>query len=99
MLPRRYFIIAVRATPGYVQNNFLRMRKMKECFGIHFGFFFEDHIGDAQAIRKCYECEDFEKCYKVALIQSLKSLKMEIRQGVRNLRNSMGGSHSEFPFG
>jgi hypothetical protein len=35
----------------------------------------------------------------MAMIQCLKSLKLEIRQGVRNLRNSMGGSHSEFPFG
>jgi len=33
------------------------------------------------------------------LIQSLKGLRMEIRQGVLNLRNSLGGSHSEFPFG
>ena len=72
---------------------------MKSCFGTHFGFFFEDHIVDEQAMKKCYECEDFEKCFKMSLIQSLKGLKMEIRQGVRNLRNSMGGSHSEFPFG
>ena len=72
---------------------------MKECFGMHFGFFFEDHIGEEEVRAKCYSCEDFDKCYKVALIQTLKSLKFEIRQGVRNLRNSLGGSHSEFPFG
>lgn len=72
---------------------------MKECFGTRFGFFFEDYITDDQAVKKCYECEDFDKCFKIALIQNLKSLKLEIRSGVRNLRNSMGGSHSEFPFG
>jgi len=72
---------------------------MKECFGTRFGFFFEDRIDQDEVREKCYNCEDFEKCYKVALIQNLKSLKLEIRQGVRNLRNSIGGSHSEFPFG
>ena len=72
---------------------------MKEYFGVNFGFFFEDNIADEAERRKCYECEDFEKCFKVSLIQCLKSLKLEIRRGVRNLRNSLGGSHSEFPFG
>ena len=72
---------------------------MKECFGTQFGFFFEDRIDDNQVREKCYECEDFDKCFKLALIKSLKGLRLEIRHGVRNLRNSMGGSHSEFPFG
>jgi hypothetical protein len=72
---------------------------MKECFGLNFGYFFEDRPGDEELRKKCYECEDYDKCYKLTMIQCLKSLKLEIRQGVRNLRNSMGGSHSEFPFG
>ena len=72
---------------------------MKECFGVNFGFFFEDQVSDPTQLQKCYECEDFEKCFKVALIQNIRSLKYEIRRGVRNLRNSLGGSHSEFPFG
>ncbi|HPB32731.1 MAG TPA: hypothetical protein PLB62_14870 [Candidatus Sumerlaeota bacterium] len=72
---------------------------MKECFGISFGFFFEDHPAQDEVREKCYSCEDFEKCFKVSLIQNMKALKLEIRSGVRNLRNSMGGSHSEFPFG
>ena len=72
---------------------------MKECFGMRFGFFFEEHINEEEVRKKCYSCEDFDKCYKMAMIQCLKGLKLEIRQGVRNLRNSLGGSHSEFPLG
>lgn len=72
---------------------------MKECFGRNFGFFFEDRTTDPEKIKQCYECEDFDRCYKIAQIQNIRSLKLEIRQGVRNLRNSLGGSHSEFPFG
>ena len=44
-------------------------------------------------------CEDFDKCFKVALVRNLQALKLEIRKSVRGIRNSIGGSHSEFPFG
>lgn len=72
---------------------------MKECFGVNFGFLWEDRVQSADEHKKCYECEDFEKCFKVALIRSLQAIKLEIRHGVRGIRNSLGGSHSEFPFG
>jgi hypothetical protein len=71
---------------------------MKDCFGMNFGFFFGDKT-DYEKRKICYGCKDFDMCFKIALVQNINSLKLEIRQGVRNLRNSLGGSHSEFPFG
>ena len=72
---------------------------MKDCFGIHFGFMFEDKVTQKEDRSKCYNCDDFDKCFKIALIRSLEGIKVEIRNGVRGLRNSLGGSHKEFPFG
>lgn len=72
---------------------------MKDCFGVHLGWFGEDNFSDVESRRKCYECEDYEACWKMMTIRSLNGLKLEIRSGVRGLRNSLGGSHSEFPFG
>ncbi len=72
---------------------------MKECFGVRFGHFFEDKVSDYEERSQCYQCEDFEKCYKFSLIKALYGLRMEMRNGVRGIRNSLGGSHSEFPFG
>ena len=72
---------------------------MKECFGLHFGFIGGDTVIPEDEREKCYKCEDFDRCYKVAMVRSLNNLKIEIRTGVRKLRNSMGGSHKEYPFG
>jgi hypothetical protein len=72
---------------------------MRECFGVHFGYFMEDKVSSYDERKQCYECEDFDKCYKISLIRSLQALKVEIRTGVRGLRNSLGGSHSDFPLG
>jgi hypothetical protein len=33
------------------------------------------------------------------LVRTINGLRLEMRAGVRGLRNSLGGSHSEFPFG
>jgi len=72
---------------------------MKECFGTHLGWFGEDNFSDVQARLKCYECEDYDACWKMMLVRMVNSLRLEMRSGVRGLRNSLGGSHSEFPFG
>jgi hypothetical protein len=59
----------------------------------------EDKVSGDDERRRCYDCEDFEKCYKMSLIKAIYALKVEIRSGVRGLRNSLGGSHSDFPLG
>jgi hypothetical protein len=72
---------------------------MKDCFGVHLGWFGEDNFSNVADRQRCYECSDFEACYKMMTIRVLNGLRLEIRSGVRGLRNSLGGSHSEFPFG
>jgi len=72
---------------------------MKDCFGIHLGWLGDDNYSDVESRRKCYECDEFEPCWKMAIIRSINGLRLEMRSGVRGLRNSLGGSHSEFPFG
>jgi hypothetical protein len=72
---------------------------MKDCFGVHLGWFGEDNFSDIAARRKCFECEDYDACCKMMLVRSINGLRLEMRSGVRGLRNSLGGSHSEFPFG
>ena len=72
---------------------------MKECFGLSFGFLWEDRVQSEDEREKCYRCDDFERCFKIALVRSLKALRLEMHKGVRGIRNSLGGSHSEHPFG
>jgi len=72
---------------------------MKECFGVHLGWFGEDGFSDVAARQRCYQCEDYDACWKMMVIRMINSLRLEVRSGVRGLRNSLGGSHSEFPFG
>jgi hypothetical protein len=72
---------------------------MRECFGIQFGYFMEDKVSTFEERKRCYNCEDFDKCFKISLIKALYSLKVEMRTGVRGIRNSLGGSHSDFPLG
>jgi len=71
---------------------------MKECFGISFGFFEQGMSGKYEERKKCYDCPDYDKCFEMSLIQAIYSVKLEIRAGVRGVRNSLGGSHSEIPF-
>ncbi len=70
---------------------------MKECFGISFGFFEHGLAGKFEDRKKCYECPDFDKCYKITLIQSLQMIKLEIRNAASTIKNSIGGGHSDFP--
>ncbi len=70
---------------------------MKECFGLQMGLGPEGLVADLDERKKCYDCEDFDRCFKYALIRSLHSLKFEMRNGVAGIRKSLGGSHSEFP--
>ena len=72
---------------------------MKECFGVHFGWFGEDNFSDVAARGRCYKCEDYDECWRMMVVRMINGVRLEIRSGVRGLRNSLGGSHSEFPFG
>lgn len=72
---------------------------MKDCFGVQLGWFGENNFSDVESRRKCFECEDFNMCWQMMVVRSLNALRIEMRSGVRGLRNSLGGSHSEFPFG
>lgn len=72
---------------------------MKECFGIGLGANFEEGVEPINTREDCHGCEDFDRCYKAMLIKQLVGLKREIRTGVRGIRNSLGGSHREHPFG
>lgn len=71
---------------------------MKDCFGITFGFFERGMAGSIEDRQKCYDCPDFDKCFKLSLIQTLTSIKLEIRSGAAGIKNSIGGSHADFPF-
>ena len=72
---------------------------MKECFGISFGWFMEDLIGDYDQRLKCYECADFEKCQQMVMIRNLTQLRYEVRRSTQTISRAIGGSHSTFPFG
>ncbi len=72
---------------------------MKPCFGIGFGAFFEEGVEKANTIEECHGCEDYDRCHKAMMIKQLIGLRQELRAGVRGIRNSLGGSHREHPFG
>ncbi len=72
---------------------------MKDCFGVCFGWFMEDLIGDELQRRQCYACVDFEPCYKMTMVKSLTQLRFEIRRASQYVGRSIGGSHSAYPFG
>ncbi len=72
---------------------------MKECFGIGLGAHFEESVEKTHTRRECHACEDFERCYQATLIRELIALRREIRTAARGVRNSLGGSHRDFPFG
>ncbi|MCX7765085.1 MAG: hypothetical protein N2246_00025 [Candidatus Sumerlaeia bacterium] len=74
-----------------------RRGKMKECFGLQMGFGPEGTAPHPQDIEKCYHCEDFDACFKYCLIRTLNSLRFEIRFSAQNIRQAIGGSHSEIP--
>jgi len=73
--------------------------EMKDCFGVSFGWFMEDMVGDEKQRQKCYHCPDFDKCQKMSLIRALTQLRFELRRSAANLGRAIGGSHSAYPFG
>jgi hypothetical protein len=73
-------------------------RQMKECFGVSMGWFMEDMIGDTDQVRKCYECVDFDQCYKMSSLRALTQLRFEIRRAAKTVGYALGGSHSSRPF-
>lgn len=73
--------------------------KMKDCFGVCFGWFMEDMIGDEKQRQQCYDCYDYDKCQKMALIRSITQLRFEIRRSATYVGRAIGGSHSSYPFG
>lgn len=75
-----------------------KQKKMKECFGLHMGWFMEDLAGDYEDREKCYLCEDFDQCYKLCMIRCLTQMRFEIRRTGRSLGLAMGGAHSTQPF-
>lgn len=74
-------------------------RKMKDCFGVSFGWFMEDLIGDTRQLEQCYECPDYDMCYKMSQIRTLHKLRFDIQRAASSIGRSMGGSHSSYPFG
>jgi len=72
---------------------------MKACFGVSFGWFMEDMVGDEKQREKCYRCPDFDRCQKMALVRALTQLRFEIRRSAAGLGRAIGGSHSAYPFG
>ncbi|MBN1515562.1 hypothetical protein JXA32_03225 [Candidatus Sumerlaeota bacterium] len=74
-------------------------QEMPECFGISFGWFDDFGTSEHEDREKCFHCPQFEPCWKMSMVRSLHNLRYEMRRGVRGLRNSLGGSHSENPFG
>jgi hypothetical protein len=73
---------------------------MKECFGLRYGgLLSEEMVFDEDQRAECLLCQDAEMCQQVCMVRNMQQNRAEMRRGVRNLRYSMGGSHSEFPFG
>jgi len=73
---------------------------MKECFGMQFGgLVSEELVHDEAKRQECLFCQDFEACFKVTYIRNLQQNRGEVKRGVRGIRNSLGGSHRENPFG
>ena len=73
--------------------------RMKECFGISFGWFMEDMIGDYGERLRCYECPDYDMCYKLTMVKNAVQLRFEIRRAAATVNRGFGGSHSAYPFG
>lgn len=74
-----------------------KREKMRECFGLQLGFGPEGMAPELREREKCYNCQDFDECYKYCLVRALISLRFEIRTGVQGIRQSLGGSHSAAP--
>lgn len=72
---------------------------MKPCFGTGLGAFFEEGVERINTIEECHGCEDFDRCFRAMMIKQLIGIRHEIKTGVRGIRNSLGGSHREYPFG
>lgn len=72
---------------------------MRECFGVSFGWFMEDMVGDYEQRRKCYECPDYDACHKMASLRAQVQLRLEIRRSAQSLGLAFGGRYSSRPFG
>lgn len=72
--------------------------KMKDCFGVSMGWFMEDLVGDTKDRQKCYECQDFERCYQMMVIKTTVQLRFELRRAARTVGLAIGGVHSSQVF-
>ena len=72
---------------------------MKECFGVGMGWFMEDMIGDSEERRQCYECRDYDACFKMSMLRATVQLRFEVRRSAQGLGLAFGGRHSSRPFG
>ncbi|MBN1867805.1 hypothetical protein JW916_10980 [Candidatus Sumerlaeota bacterium] len=74
-------------------------REMKDCFGVNFGWFMEDMIGDPDQVRHCYDCMDFDRCQRMAQVRALSLLRFEIRRSAAYLGRAVNGASSMNPLG
>ncbi len=81
------------------ENNDEKSPEMKECFGVSFGWFMEDMIGDYDDRLKCYECPDFDACWKMSAVRCMTQLRYEVGRAAQTVGRAYGGSHSTRPFG
>lgn len=71
---------------------------MKHCFGVSMGWFMEDLVGEYHERLRCYNCSDFEACYKMSMVRTLTQLRYEVRRAARVVGLAIGGSHSAYPY-
>jgi|GEM_PF-550738 len=69
-----------------------------DCFGVGLASLNKDQLSTKDRMR-CYHCSEFERCFQVMLIKSINDLRFEIKESSNRLKNALGGSHSNFPFG
>ncbi len=75
----------------------MKKEAMRDCFGLSFGWFDEISVPDYEKREQCFTCPQYDRCFQMALVKEIRQLRYDIRTGVRGLRNSLGGSHSEYP--
>jgi len=73
--------------------------QMKECFGVSMGWFMEDMVGDYDQRLLCYQCTDFDACFKLASLRASVQLRFEIRRSSQQLGLAFGGRYTARPFG
>jgi hypothetical protein len=80
-----------------MENNGEEPRKMKDCFGVCFGWFMQDLIGDTKQLEQCYNCPDYDKCFQMAMVRSLTQLRYELRRGAMAVSRNLGGTSNTYP--